>query len=180
MPLAIDGPVERPCLEFVHLTWHGTVHAMAPQILPNLTAAEMHHLDVAIHAMNAYLYDYHHGLSSFSMKADLQEAGVFRLPHCLGFADKLKLGSLEVQRDRGLPSLMSRRCGSPSSKRVLMIMPLQLVRPMISSRLVRINPNVHNRLTWHRRPGGGMVDFDREGGELARIEQLCGRTRLEI
>jgi hypothetical protein len=58
--------------------------------------------------MDAYPYAYHHGLYSFSMKADLQEAGMFRLPHCLGLADKLKLGSLEVQRDGGLLRIMSR------------------------------------------------------------------------
>jgi hypothetical protein len=39
IPLARDGPVERPCLGFIHLAWDHIPPAMAPQILPNLTAA---------------------------------------------------------------------------------------------------------------------------------------------
>jgi hypothetical protein len=96
--------------------------------------AGMYHRNLAIQAMNTYPYDHHHGLYSFSVKADLQEAGALRLPHCLGSAGKLKLGNLEAQRDEGLLSIMSSRYGSPSSKRALMAMSLQLVRPIFSSR----------------------------------------------
>jgi len=39
MPLAIDGPVERPWPVFVHLAWDGAPYAMSPQILPHLAAA---------------------------------------------------------------------------------------------------------------------------------------------
>jgi lipopolysaccharide transport system ATP-binding protein len=38
-------------------------------------------LDVAVHAMDGYPYDYHHGLYSFAVKSDLQEVGVCRIPH---------------------------------------------------------------------------------------------------
>jgi lipopolysaccharide transport system ATP-binding protein len=38
-------------------------------------------LDVAVHALDAYPYDYHHGLYSFTVKSDLQEVGVCRIPH---------------------------------------------------------------------------------------------------
>jgi lipopolysaccharide transport system ATP-binding protein len=39
-------------------------------------------LDVAVHAVDGYAYDYHHGLYSFSIRSDLHEAGVCRIPHC--------------------------------------------------------------------------------------------------
>jgi lipopolysaccharide transport system ATP-binding protein len=38
-------------------------------------------LDVAVHAVDGYPYDYHHGLYSFTVKSDLQDVGVFRIPH---------------------------------------------------------------------------------------------------
>jgi ABC-type polysaccharide/polyol phosphate transport system ATPase subunit len=38
-------------------------------------------LDVAVHALDGYPYDYHHGLHSFTVKSDLQEIGVCRIPH---------------------------------------------------------------------------------------------------
>jgi lipopolysaccharide transport system ATP-binding protein len=38
-------------------------------------------LDIAVHAMDGYPYDYHHGLYSFTVKSDLQEVGVCRIPH---------------------------------------------------------------------------------------------------
>jgi lipopolysaccharide transport system ATP-binding protein len=38
-------------------------------------------LDVAVHAVDGYPYDYHHGLYSFAVKSDLQDVGVFRIPH---------------------------------------------------------------------------------------------------
>jgi ABC-type polysaccharide/polyol phosphate transport system ATPase subunit len=38
-------------------------------------------LDVAVHALEGHPYDYHHGLYSFSVKSDLQEIGVCRIPH---------------------------------------------------------------------------------------------------
>jgi Wzt C-terminal domain len=44
--------------------------------------AGAYYLDVAVHAPDGYPYDYHHGLYSFSVKSDLQEVGVFRIPHC--------------------------------------------------------------------------------------------------
>jgi ABC-type polysaccharide/polyol phosphate transport system ATPase subunit len=41
-----------------------------------------YYLDVAVHAEDGYPYDYHHALYAFSVKSDLQEAGVCRIPHC--------------------------------------------------------------------------------------------------
>jgi lipopolysaccharide transport system ATP-binding protein len=43
--------------------------------------AGTYYLDVAVHAMDGYPYDYHHGLYSFTVKSDLQEVGVCRIPH---------------------------------------------------------------------------------------------------
>ena len=43
--------------------------------------AGTYYLDVAVHAMDGYPYDYHHGLYSFTVKFDLQEVGVCRIPH---------------------------------------------------------------------------------------------------
>jgi lipopolysaccharide transport system ATP-binding protein len=43
--------------------------------------AGTYYLDVAVHAMEGYPYDYHHGLYSFTVKSDLQEVGVCRIPH---------------------------------------------------------------------------------------------------
>jgi lipopolysaccharide transport system ATP-binding protein len=43
--------------------------------------AGTYHLDVAVHTIDGYPYDYHHELYSFSMKSDLQEVGVLRIPH---------------------------------------------------------------------------------------------------
>lgn len=38
-------------------------------------------IDVAVHARNGYPYDYHHQLYSFTVKSELRDAGVFRIPH---------------------------------------------------------------------------------------------------
>jgi lipopolysaccharide transport system ATP-binding protein len=46
----------------------------------NLMAGS-YYLDVAVHAADGYAYDYHHGLYAFSIKSDLQEVGVSRIPH---------------------------------------------------------------------------------------------------
>jgi ABC-type polysaccharide/polyol phosphate transport system ATPase subunit len=43
--------------------------------------AGTYYLDVAVHALDGYPYDYHHGLYSFTVKSDLQELGVCRIPH---------------------------------------------------------------------------------------------------
>jgi lipopolysaccharide transport system ATP-binding protein len=43
--------------------------------------AGTYYLDVAVHALDGYPYDYHHGLYSFAVKSDLQEVGVCRIPH---------------------------------------------------------------------------------------------------
>jgi lipopolysaccharide transport system ATP-binding protein len=43
--------------------------------------AGTYYLDVAVHAMDGYPYDYHHGLYFFTVKSDLQEVGVCRIPH---------------------------------------------------------------------------------------------------
>jgi homopolymeric O-antigen transport system ATP-binding protein len=43
--------------------------------------AGTYYLDVAVHALDGYPYDYHHGLYSFTVKSDLQEVGVCRIPH---------------------------------------------------------------------------------------------------
>jgi ABC-type polysaccharide/polyol phosphate transport system ATPase subunit len=43
--------------------------------------AGTYYLDVAVHALDGYPYDYHHGLYSFTVKSDLQEIGVCRIPH---------------------------------------------------------------------------------------------------
>ena len=43
--------------------------------------AGTYYLDVAVHALDGYPYDYHHGLYSFAVKSDLQEIGVCRIPH---------------------------------------------------------------------------------------------------
>jgi ABC-type polysaccharide/polyol phosphate transport system ATPase subunit len=40
-----------------------------------------YYLDVAVHARNGYPYDYHHQIYSFAVRSELQEAGVFRVPH---------------------------------------------------------------------------------------------------
>jgi lipopolysaccharide transport system ATP-binding protein len=40
-----------------------------------------YYLDVAVHALDGYPYDYHHGLYSFTVKSDLQEVGVCHIPH---------------------------------------------------------------------------------------------------
>jgi lipopolysaccharide transport system ATP-binding protein len=36
---------------------------------------------VAVHARNGYPYDYHHQLYSFTVKSELRDVGVFRIPH---------------------------------------------------------------------------------------------------
>jgi lipopolysaccharide transport system ATP-binding protein len=41
-----------------------------------------YYLDVAVQTLDGHPYDYHHSLYSFSVKSDLHEAGVFRIPHC--------------------------------------------------------------------------------------------------
>jgi lipopolysaccharide transport system ATP-binding protein len=41
-----------------------------------------YYLDVAVQTLDGYPCDYHHGLYPFSVKSDLQEAGVVRIPHC--------------------------------------------------------------------------------------------------
>ena len=38
-------------------------------------------IDVAVHARNGYPYDYHHQLYSFTVKSELRDIGVFRIPH---------------------------------------------------------------------------------------------------
>jgi lipopolysaccharide transport system ATP-binding protein len=43
--------------------------------------AGTYYLDVAVHARNGYPYDYHHGLYSFTVKSELREVGVCRIPH---------------------------------------------------------------------------------------------------
>jgi lipopolysaccharide transport system ATP-binding protein len=43
--------------------------------------AGTYYLDVAVHALDGYPYDYHHGLYSFAVKSDLQEIGVCHIPH---------------------------------------------------------------------------------------------------
>jgi lipopolysaccharide transport system ATP-binding protein len=43
--------------------------------------AGTYYFDVAVHALDGYPYDYHHGLYSFAVKSDLQEIGVCRIPH---------------------------------------------------------------------------------------------------
>jgi lipopolysaccharide transport system ATP-binding protein len=43
--------------------------------------AGTYYLDVAVHTIDGYPYDYHHGLYAFSMKSDLPEVGVLRIPH---------------------------------------------------------------------------------------------------
>jgi lipopolysaccharide transport system ATP-binding protein len=43
--------------------------------------AGSYYLDVAVHAQDGYPYDYHHELYAFAMKSNLQEVGVFRIPH---------------------------------------------------------------------------------------------------
>jgi lipopolysaccharide transport system ATP-binding protein len=43
--------------------------------------AGTYYLDVAVHALDGYPYDYHHGLYSFTVKSDLQEVGVCHIPH---------------------------------------------------------------------------------------------------
>lgn len=43
--------------------------------------AGTYYLDVAVHAVDGYPYDYHHGLYTFTVKSDLHDVGVFRIPH---------------------------------------------------------------------------------------------------
>ena len=43
--------------------------------------AGSYYLDVAVHALDGYPYDYHHSLYSFTVKSDIQEVGVCRIPH---------------------------------------------------------------------------------------------------
>jgi lipopolysaccharide transport system ATP-binding protein len=43
--------------------------------------AGTYYLDVAVHAMDGSPYDYHHGLYFFTVKSDLQDVGVCRIPH---------------------------------------------------------------------------------------------------
>ena len=38
-------------------------------------------LNVAVHARNGYPYDYHHQLYAFTVKSELRDVGVFRIPH---------------------------------------------------------------------------------------------------
>ena len=40
-----------------------------------------YYLNTAVHACNGVPYDYHHRLYAFAVKSDLQDVGVFRLPH---------------------------------------------------------------------------------------------------
>ncbi|MDQ3830174.1 MAG: ABC transporter ATP-binding protein [Candidatus Tectomicrobia bacterium] len=46
----------------------------------DLTAGS-YYLDAAVHAVDGYPYDYHHGLYSFAVKSALQDVGVYRIPH---------------------------------------------------------------------------------------------------
>jgi lipopolysaccharide transport system ATP-binding protein len=43
--------------------------------------AGTYYLDVAVHATDGSPYDYHHGLYFFTVKSDLQDVGVCRIPH---------------------------------------------------------------------------------------------------
>jgi lipopolysaccharide transport system ATP-binding protein len=43
--------------------------------------AGTYYFDVAVHALDGYPYDYHHGLYTFTVKSELQEVGVCRIPH---------------------------------------------------------------------------------------------------
>jgi lipopolysaccharide transport system ATP-binding protein len=56
----------------------GSVEVLLERL--DLTAGT-YYLDVAVHAMDGYPYDYHHGLYPFAMKSDLQDVGVFRISH---------------------------------------------------------------------------------------------------
>ena len=47
--------------------------------------AGTYYLDVAVHAKDGYPYDYHHQLYAFTVKSELQDVGVFRIPHCWAF-----------------------------------------------------------------------------------------------
>lgn len=40
-----------------------------------------YYLDVAVESKDGYPYDYHHSLYPFTVKSELQEVGVFRIPH---------------------------------------------------------------------------------------------------
>jgi ABC-type polysaccharide/polyol phosphate transport system ATPase subunit len=44
--------------------------------------AGSYYVDVAVHARNGDPYDYHHRRYAFTVKSELRDVGVFRVPHC--------------------------------------------------------------------------------------------------
>jgi ABC-type polysaccharide/polyol phosphate transport system ATPase subunit len=67
--------------------------------------AGTYYLNTAVHAHNGAPYDYHHRLYAFAVKSDLQDVGVFRLPHRwtitplpLALEDQLLLANQPSQR----------------------------------------------------------------------------------
>ena len=51
-------------------------------------------MDVAIHKMDGYPYDYHRLLYTFRMKSRLKEAGIFRPPHRWSFSGGIRISGL--------------------------------------------------------------------------------------
>jgi ABC-type polysaccharide/polyol phosphate transport system ATPase subunit len=44
--------------------------------------AGAYYLDVAVHARTGHPYDHHHRLYAFTVKSELRDVGVYRVPHC--------------------------------------------------------------------------------------------------
>ena len=61
--------------------------------------AGTYYLDVAVHAPDGSPYDYHHGLYSFTVKSDVQEVGVCRIPHSWAVKPSIAVAESYVRID---------------------------------------------------------------------------------
>ena len=53
-------------------------------------------LDVAVHKLDGYPYDYHRQLYTFRVKSRMKDVGIFRPPHRWTFSDGVKLRPTNV------------------------------------------------------------------------------------
>ena len=50
-----------------------------------------YYLDVAVHKINGYPYDYHRSLYSFLVSSTLKDVGIARLPHAWSFSPAIEI-----------------------------------------------------------------------------------------
>ena len=65
-------------------------------VIPHLHLLEgTYFLDVAVHKLNGYPYDYHHNLYSFKVRSRIKEAGIAHLPHQWKFSPNISFKKSE-------------------------------------------------------------------------------------